>query len=42
MIAVMPFALGGVWGAFITGTVFAPVAAGLWLWIDPARRAEID
>jgi ABC-type dipeptide/oligopeptide/nickel transport system permease component len=43
MIAVMPFALGGVWGgAFITGTVFALVAAGLWLWIDPARRAEID
>jgi sugar phosphate permease len=34
---------GGVWGgAFITGTVFALVAAGLWLWIDPARRAEID
>ena len=34
---------GGVWGgAFITGTVFALVAAGLWLWIDPARRAEVD
>jgi len=34
---------GGAWGgAFITGTVFALVAAGLWLWIDPARRAEID
>ncbi len=34
---------GGVWGgSFITGTVFALVAAGLWLWIDPARRAEVD
>jgi MFS transporter, ACS family, glucarate transporter len=34
---------GGAWGgAFITGTVFALVAAGLWLWIDPGRRAEID
>ena len=34
---------GGVWGgAFITGSVFALVAAGLWLWIDPARRAEVD
>ena len=34
---------GGAWGgAFITGTVFALVAAGLWLWIDPARRAEVD
>jgi len=34
---------GGMWrGAFITGTVFAFVAAGLWLWIDPARRATLD
>jgi ACS family glucarate transporter-like MFS transporter len=34
---------GGVWrGAFITGTVFALVAAGLWLCVDPARRAEVD
>ena len=34
---------GGVWGgAFITGTVFALVAAGLWLVIDPERRAELD
>jgi ACS family glucarate transporter-like MFS transporter len=34
---------GGAWGgAFITGTVFALLTAGLWLWIDPARRAEID
>jgi ACS family glucarate transporter-like MFS transporter len=33
----------GVWGgAFITGTVFALVAAGLWLVIDPERRAELD
>jgi len=34
---------GGAWGgAFITGTVFALVAAGLWLWVDPSRRAEVD
>src|SRR5450631_4158004 len=34
---------GGMWdGAFITGTVFALVAALLWLLIDPERRAEID
>ena len=34
---------GGVWrGAFITGTVFALVAAGLGLVIDPERRAELD
>ncbi len=34
---------GGVWGgAFVTGTVLALVAAGLWLWIDPARRAAVD
>jgi sugar phosphate permease len=34
---------GGAWaGAFITGTVFAFVAAALWLVIDPQRRAEVD
>ncbi len=34
---------GGAWGgAFMTGIVFALVAAGLWLWIDPERRAEVD
>ena len=34
---------GGVWGgAFITGTVFALVAAGLWLVIDPGHRAQLD
>ncbi len=34
---------GGVWGgAFITGTVFALVAAGLWFLIDPERRAKVD
>jgi ACS family glucarate transporter-like MFS transporter len=34
---------GGMWaGAFITGTVFAFVAAGLWLRMDPARRAAVD
>jgi sugar phosphate permease len=34
---------GGAWGgAFITGTVFAVVAACLWLWIDPERRADVD
>jgi ACS family glucarate transporter-like MFS transporter len=33
----------GAWGsAFITGTVFASVAGGLWLFIDPERRAEVD
>jgi ACS family glucarate transporter-like MFS transporter len=33
----------GVWsGAFITGTVFSLMAAGLWLWIDPTRRATVD
>ena len=34
---------GGAWGgAFSTGTVFAMLAAGLWLLIDPERRAEVD
>jgi MFS transporter, ACS family, glucarate transporter len=33
----------GAWGgAFITGTVFASVAGGLWIFIDPERRAEVD
>lgn len=34
---------GGAWGgAFVTGTVFALLAACLWLVIDPERRAEVD
>ena len=34
---------GGAWGsAFISGTVFAWVAAALWLVIDPERRAELE
>jgi sugar phosphate permease len=34
---------GGAWGgAFMTGIVFALVAAGLWLLIDPERRADVD
>jgi sugar phosphate permease len=33
----------GAWGsAFISGTVFAFVAAALWLMIDPERRAELE
>ena len=33
----------GAWsGAFISGTVFALVAAALWLVIDPERRAELE
>jgi len=33
----------GAWGAaFMTGIVLAMVAAGLWLLIDPERRAEVD
>ena len=28
--------------AFVTGTVFALIAAALWLWIDPSRRAVVD
>ena len=33
----------GAWGgAFLTGTVLALVAAGLWLVIDPERRADLD
>jgi ACS family glucarate transporter-like MFS transporter len=34
---------GGIWGgAFVTGTVFALVGAGLWFFIDSERRAEVD
>ena len=33
----------GMWNAaFVTGTVFALIAAALWLWIDPSRRAVVD
>lgn len=33
----------GAWGgAFMTGLVFALVAAGLWLLIDPERRVKVD
>jgi sugar phosphate permease len=35
--------ISGAWGgAFMTGTVSALVAAGLWLLIDPERRAAVD
>jgi nitrate/nitrite transporter NarK len=34
---------GGAWGvAFMSGTVFALIAAALWLVIDPERLAELE